>query len=136
MHPRTVGRSTPASGYLFTALAIGGVWLSVVLASIFAPAMVTGPSTIVFPLPHLRTGSSARWRPVRRLRRREGGFRRPQPAEDESTTLGVRTAAALSQQAAADDAAAKLGQLPALRAAGAITDEEFEAKKRELLSRI
>jgi hypothetical protein len=42
IHPRTVGRSTPASGYLFTALAIGGVWLSVVLASIFAPAMVTG----------------------------------------------------------------------------------------------
>jgi hypothetical protein len=48
----------------------------------------------------------------------------------------MRTAAALSQQAAADDAAAKLGQLPALRATGAITDEQFEAKKRELLSRI
>jgi Short C-terminal domain len=205
MHPRTVGRSTPASGYLFTALAIGGVWLSVVLASIFAPAMVTGTQHDRLPIagfedwvfgavatgaviqaameglhagvsarplwlvlgitvatvwvgvllvsvftPDFVTGTDPTRLPFAAMLSPiagsvltgvvcgvvKAGFRRPQPAEDESTTLGVRTAAALSQQAAADDAAAKLGQLPALRATGAITDEEFEAKKRELLSRI
>ena len=42
IHPATAARSTPATAYKWTALALGGIWLSVVLASIFAPPMVTG----------------------------------------------------------------------------------------------
>ncbi|MFI5285785.1 MAG: hypothetical protein ACHQ4F_05650 [Candidatus Dormibacteria bacterium] len=42
MRSGTAVRSTPAPAYEWTAIALGGIWLSVVLASIFAPPMVTG----------------------------------------------------------------------------------------------
>ena len=64
------------------------------------------------------------------------GFHRPQAAAEATRPIVPQIVSSVSQQALADDAAAKLRQLPELRDAGAITQEEFETKKRELLSRI
>ena len=53
--------------------------------------------------------------------------------------MAAQQAAVAQQQAAAPavpDYAAELQQLAALKGQGLITDEEFEAKKRELLARM
>jgi len=197
--------SPSAHAYPWTALAIGGIWLSVVLASILAPAMVTGSQHDHLPLAAfgdwiwgaiassrvalvavdgLRAGGTSRamWTtlgitvvaiwvgvllvsvftpdfvtgsdptrlpfgamlsPIAGLVLTsqvcnfvKSGFQRPQSAPVEAVLSAARTTPIPLQQAISDDAAAKLRQLPALRETGAITEEEFEAKKRELLNRL
>jgi hypothetical protein len=203
MHPRTVGRSTPLHAYAWTGTAIGGIWVGVVMASIFAPAMVTGIQHDRLPIasfedwifgaiatvavvqvamaairagltarplwvglgvavpaiwfgvlvvsiftPDFVTGTDPTRLPFGAMLSPIAGsvltgvvcglvkaaFARPEMPDAEATLIGVPSTWSTSQQTVADDAAARLRQLTRIRDTGAVTWEEYEAKKRELLS--
>ena len=64
--------------------------------------------------------------------------RRPPPSEPDSVGIGAAAASASSAAAvpSADDVIDKIERLAALRAKGILTEEEFAAKKAELLARL
>ena len=127
-----------ATGLVWMALgiAVADIWVAVLLVSVFAPDFVTGTDPTRLPF-------GAMLSPIAGLVLTglvctvvRAVFQRPQSARAEATVVGIRTAPTLTHQAAAHDAGAKLRQLPELRDAGAITEGEFESKKRKLLTRM
>ena len=205
MRSGTAVRSTPAPAYEWTAIALAGIWLSVVLASIFAPPMVTGTQHDQAPVaafadwiwgaiatgavlrtsmkgirvaatsrsawmtlgisvavvwvgvllvslftPDFVTGTDPTRLPFGAMLSPiagsvltgivcsfvRAGFRRPKATVDLARAVPLSTASTVSQPALAADPAAALRQILELRDAGAITQAEFDEKKRELLSRI
>jgi hypothetical protein len=188
----------PAYAYALTALAIGSVWLSVVLASLFAPSLVSGSQHEHLPLaafddwvwgalatgtvaltametiradvksrplwatlgigvaviwsavllvsilaPDFVTGSDPTRLPFGAIISPIAGLvvtnficRLVKSEAQEAMAAGIRIMQTRAAESTATDAAARLRRLPGLRDAGAITEAEFEAKRRELLSQI
>ena len=119
----------------WTVLGLGasGIWLAVMFVSIFAPVMVSG------------TAPWLTWTPLGEIFAVIAGviltyilckfvkttfFPTEAQPQAETTTLN------LGPEFTADDPAAKLRQLAQLRDAGVISDDDFQAKKEELLSRV
>lgn len=200
-----VGRQIPTNAYPWIALAVGGIWLSVILGSIFAPPMVTGSQHDRIPIaalggwlfgaiatgtvalaamegirarvtaqplwmalgiavaaiwaavllvsvftPDFVTGTDPTMLPFGEMLSPiaglvvtglvcsfvTSGFRPSQSPVQDVPAVGVWAQQPSPPAVPADDAAAKLRQLPQLRDSGAITEEEFEATKHKLLSRL
>jgi len=115
-------------------LGAGGIWLAVMFISIFTPAMVTGtdPWLTWFPLASIISviaGVVLTWLLCRTVKAAffESGESQPGP---------VTTAATVGPEPAADGAVTKLRQLAQLRDSGVITEDDFQAKKEDLLSQI
>ncbi len=125
------------TAWMTLGIGVGVVWIAVLLVSVFAPDFVTGTDPTRLPF-------GAMLSPIAglALTRVVCGFvkaafqQRPMELRGRMQT-GVRGGSPdFAPLTANDDAAARLRQLPELRSSGVITEEEFETKKRELLSRM
>ena len=93
-------------------------------------------------IPEVRRGRR-RWRRRRRGRRRDGPGRRrgARPGDGAAAQQGLQGGGGAAQAAAAagmkpDEVMATLEKLGELKAKGILTDEEFSAKKAELLKKL
>jgi len=112
-------------------LGVGAIWLAVVLVAIFAPVWVTGtdPDQIPFWAGIAATGGVIlTWILCR--------FVKAAAFETSESTAVRPTITPAELGSAADDAATALRRLGQLHDSGVITDDEFQEKKADLLSRI
>jgi Short C-terminal domain len=115
-------------------LGAGGIWLAVMFISIFTPVMVTGTAPWLTWVPlasfiSVVAGTVLTWLLCRTVKTAFFEPAEPQPRPATTTpTVAV--------EPAAEDATVKLRRLAQLRDSGVITEDEFQAKKDELLTRI
>jgi hypothetical protein len=115
-------------------LGAGGIWLAVMFISIFTPVMVTGTAPWITEVPlasfiSVVAGVVLTWLLCRTVKAAFFESAEPQPGPMTATpTVGP--------EPVADDATAKLRRLAQLRDSGVITEDDFQAKKGELLSQI
>jgi hypothetical protein len=115
-------------------LGAGGIWLTVMFVSVFAPVMVSGtaPWLTWTPLGEIFSviaGIVLTWILCHFVKT---DLFQPAEAQPRAETIIPR----VDSEATAGDAAAKLRQVAQLRDSGVITEADFEAKKNELLQQI
>ncbi len=111
---------------------VGAIWLAVMFVAIFAPVWVTGTDPTKIPvwaglsviLGVLLTGILCSFV-------KTASFEPAQPEPGPVTTTPT-----MGPEPAAEDATTTLQRLAQLRESGVITEDEFQAKKKDLLSRI
>jgi len=118
--------------WMVLGLATASIWLAVMFAAIYSPVWVTGTDPTRLPI---WSGLSVIAGVV--LTGILCNFVRTASFEPVGSRTGFTTAApSRGGEWVVDDATIKFRQLVQLRNFGAITDAEFQAKKRELLRRI
>jgi putative oligomerization/nucleic acid binding protein len=125
---------TERAGWTVFGVGAGGIWLAVMLVSIFVPVMVTGTppmADVDSPRIRLRRHCRAR-RDWVSLQTVKVTFFETSEAQPPAETTATRNGPELT----ADDAPTKLRQLAQLRDSGLISEGEFQAKKDELLIRM
>jgi hypothetical protein len=122
-------RNAPISRTLWLTLALGvsGAWLAVLLVSIFGPAFVTGSDPTILPL-------AAMISPIAGVIVTAFICRLAQAMPSPVPSPAMASSTPASQPAT--QVVEQIRQLAALRDAGMVSREEFEAKKTELLARM
>jgi hypothetical protein len=115
-------------------LGAGGIWLAVMFISIFTPVMVTGTTPWITEVPlasfiSVIAGVVLTWLLCRTVK---AAFFQPAESQPGPAT----TTPTVGPEPAADDAATRLRRLAQLRDSGVITEDDFQAKKDDLLSQI
>jgi Short C-terminal domain len=115
-------------------LGVGGIWLAVMFISIFTPVMVTGTAPWITEVPLASILSVIAGLLLTGLLCRTVKAAYFQLAEPRPGSATITPTA--GPEPAADDAATKLRRLAQLRDSGVITEDDFQAKKDDLLSRL
>jgi hypothetical protein len=125
-------RVTDRGPWMMLGLGLSVIWFGSMFVTIFAPVWVYGTDPEEFPYT-AGIGAIAGLILTAILCHvvKAGSF---SPAE--ATATSATTTPTMGVESATDDATVKLSRLAYLRESHAITEVEFEAKKKELLSRI
>lgn len=123
---------TDRAPWTMLGLGVGAIWLAGTAVAVFAPVWVTGTDPEQLPLWALLTAIAE----VILTGMLCNFVKTTAFQTDEAKTGSATTTPMVGAEPGPDDATVKLRRLAQLRGTGAISDAEFEAKKKELLSRI